>query len=303
VLTAEASDKFDPLLGWKPKPNFKGKYLNNATYTTNSQGIRGQREYSYKKDPSTFRIITIGDSFTFGENANDNETYPFLLEQTLTTLTNKTIEVINFGVHATGTDQGYLYLKEEGMNYTPNLIVYGLFIPDIHRNSMNFRDYAKPRFTLKNGDLVLESLPREPGYYLSHPAERPILYSPRLIGNFLLTTYKKLTLYHHDVELTKSIIKEMNNLTKEKNAQLIVVLIPTQASVETDTFNFYDNVQKSFKEFAPEESIPLFDLEPEFKLLTKAENITLYNEHWTLEGNKEAAEAIAHFLIQEKLLQ
>lgn len=76
-----------------------------VTYDTNeftavahisSQGVRNQI-VSIPKPPNTYRILTLGDSFTFGWGVNDIETWPKLLEKNLKIL-GKRVEVINAGV-------------------------------------------------------------------------------------------------------------------------------------------------------------------------------------------------------------
>ena len=55
----------------------------------------------------------LGDSFTFGEDVGDDETYSHHLEQLL-----PGTEVINLGVHGYGHDQMLIYLREEGIAAT-----------------------------------------------------------------------------------------------------------------------------------------------------------------------------------------
>lgn len=50
---------------YEPKPNIKYHH-HNTEYFINSDGLHEIKEYSIKKPEDTFRIITLGDSFTFG---------------------------------------------------------------------------------------------------------------------------------------------------------------------------------------------------------------------------------------------
>jgi hypothetical protein len=111
-------------------------------------------EYSYQKPPGVIRILTIGDSFTFGEQVGDDETWSYYLQNLL-----PGIQVINFGVHGYGHDQMLLYLKEEGIKYHPDIVILGFLSLDMDRNMVSFRDYAKPRFVLDGGRLVLTNTP------------------------------------------------------------------------------------------------------------------------------------------------
>ena len=148
-------DEWSPTLGWKVKPNlrdteaFRGKPL-----STNSRGLRGSVEHSYEKPPGVFRIVVLGDSFTFGEEVGDEETYSHYLQELL-----PQVEVLNLGVHGYGHDQMLLYLQEEGLRYKPDLVLLGFLTVDMERNILAFRDYAKPRFVLRDGKLVLTHSP------------------------------------------------------------------------------------------------------------------------------------------------
>jgi len=125
-----------------------------TTVSSNSHGLRGSMEYSYDKPPGVVRILTFGDSFTFGEQVKDDETWSYDLQRLL-----PASEVINFGVHGYGHDQILLYLKKEGVKYHPDIVILGFVSLDMDRNVVSFRDYAKPRFILQDGRLVLTNTP------------------------------------------------------------------------------------------------------------------------------------------------
>lgn len=151
-------DQHHPTRGWQL---LKGSIHENEFYgkavTVNSKGIRGKREYAYERVPGKMRVLIFGDSFTFGTEVGDEETYPYYLQQFL-----PNAEIINMGVFGYGHDQMLLYLKEEGIKYKPDIVILGYLECDNSRNMLNFRDYAKPRFALKNGNLALESVPISP---------------------------------------------------------------------------------------------------------------------------------------------
>lgn len=102
-------------MGWSTRPNLSDmSCFNKKILNSNSKGIRGKTEYSYAKNGDGPRILISGDFFTFGDEASDDETYPYYLQQMLLGA-----EVINMGVHGYGHDQMLIYLKEEGMKYRP----------------------------------------------------------------------------------------------------------------------------------------------------------------------------------------
>jgi len=66
----------------------------------NSDGFRG-REYSVDKPSNTFRVIVLGDSFTFGQGFNLEDTFCYRLEKLLNeNHPEKNFEVLNlFSTH------------------------------------------------------------------------------------------------------------------------------------------------------------------------------------------------------------
>jgi len=148
-------DIYHPTRGWGLKPNIKDQTTAfGKTLNSNCKGIRGKLEYKYGKNWEKTRILVLGDSFTFGDEVSDDETYPHFLQQML-----PGTEVINFGVHGYGHDQMLIYLKEEGVKYEPHIVILGVILDDTHRNVLSFRDYAKPKFELVSDRLKLRNSP------------------------------------------------------------------------------------------------------------------------------------------------
>jgi hypothetical protein len=101
-------DIYDPTKGWFSKPNLRDvQVFGNKILNTNSRGL-GKTEYSYDKHSQKVRILILGDSFTFGDEVSDNETYSSYLQAML-----PNAEVINMGVHGYGHDQMLILLQEE----------------------------------------------------------------------------------------------------------------------------------------------------------------------------------------------
>lgn len=92
-----------------------------------SQGIR-DREYGPKENDE-FRIVTIGDSFTFGTPLPDPEdTFQRQLERLLEeeNLT-KRVKVLNCGVSGYAPWQERIFLWKRGSHFEPDLVVLQLF--------------------------------------------------------------------------------------------------------------------------------------------------------------------------------
>ena len=124
----------DELLGFKHLANVQvssikkvdRKIAYNATYSTDAYGRR-TTPATHLEPPSNF-ILFFGDSFTFGEGVNDNETLPFYVGQMASKY-----RVYNYGVMGYGP-QGMLAELRDGdiakeINETHGISIY-TFIDD-----------------------------------------------------------------------------------------------------------------------------------------------------------------------------
>jgi len=89
----------------------------------NSKGLH-DREHEYAAGPGVFRILVLGDSFMEAQQVPFSASLPRLLEDRLAA---HRAEVINAGVNGYSTAQELIYLEEEGVRYSPNLILLALF--------------------------------------------------------------------------------------------------------------------------------------------------------------------------------
>jgi hypothetical protein len=160
--------QYDPMLGWSPKPN---SHSANGLYDYNSQGLRSApQEYPLTPATDTLRIALFGDSFTHGSDVPYQESWAYYLQQNLTKQGRK-VEVLNFGVDGYGMDQAYLRWQNLGVNFAPQLVIFGLQMENSNRNVNLLRPlyrqssgipFSKPRFILQNNQLTLINQPPVP---------------------------------------------------------------------------------------------------------------------------------------------
>lgn len=117
---------------WELKRHYKGKYPSidypgkYVTITTNNLGLRDDHDITYEKPKDKKRILIIGDSFTYGWGVETTEAYPHALEHILEKL-NPNYEVIKAGFPAFNTDDEYVWLKDEGIKFKPDIIIYQFY--------------------------------------------------------------------------------------------------------------------------------------------------------------------------------
>lgn len=160
----------DPDIGYRFVPHLKtrvatedGGYL----LRTNALGFRNDREFDAAGNGQR-RILVFGDSFTAGDNVSNGKRYSDVLEGLL-----PGIEVHNFGLPGTGTDQQYLAYRKFAEGADCDLIVIAVLVENIRRVVSAYRPsagddgetefVAKPYFQLKDGQLVRfnDPVPRE----------------------------------------------------------------------------------------------------------------------------------------------
>ena len=114
-----------PQLYWRLKPNQDCfTKIDRKPVQVNSHGTRG-REFSAAKPAGTLRIISLGDSRTFGWGLSEAETYSGLLEKQLQEQfgATKKIEVINCGVNAWSYPQMSVFCREFALKWQPDLVI------------------------------------------------------------------------------------------------------------------------------------------------------------------------------------
>jgi hypothetical protein len=144
----------DPMLGWIPEPGFSGtKNIWNTRVTIQEHGIRSNG-ISSKTESGLPLILAVGDSFTFGDEVSDDETWPSLLEDTIP------MRVINGGVFGYGLDQTVLRAEKLIDIYNPDLLIVGLIPKDILRTQYDvIFGMPKPYFVPVDGHLELRNVP------------------------------------------------------------------------------------------------------------------------------------------------
>jgi len=95
--------------------------------TINNDSLNERFDYSHQKEIDTYRIITLGDSFTYGSYINTEDNWTELLEDYLNAKANckkvKKYEVINLGVWAYDWAYESKRFELRGLKYKPDLVI------------------------------------------------------------------------------------------------------------------------------------------------------------------------------------
>jgi lysophospholipase L1-like esterase len=124
----------DPVRGEKLAADYSGWFA-GVPVRINRLGFRDTRDYALEKSPSTFRILVLGDSVTFGHGSIDERTWPYLFEQQLKAWKpHVDWQVWNLGVPGYNTSQEFAYLLEVEHRFEPDMVIVGFFGNDMVDN-------------------------------------------------------------------------------------------------------------------------------------------------------------------------
>jgi lysophospholipase L1-like esterase len=262
----------------------------------NADGFRDNIDYPIMKPTGTFRIVVLGDSFTFAGKVALEDTFPKRLEAKLNQSDpSKNYEVLNFAVPGYDSQQEMLMLKERALAYQPDLVILGFVLND----------------ALPMGQLV-------PGASRIPLAVRQVLKRSYLV-QFVYAEYVSFRSRAQtggfkgdsDVadlaegkagwQLAKDALAEMQRLTAQKNAKLLVAIWPMFTSL--DDHYPYQAKHELVRLACQALGIPTLDLFPTFKgqqasVLWAAPD----DQHPNRLAQQEAADAIYQEIIGEKLI-
>jgi len=164
--------EYHPVIGYRFIPDLKARVRHEGggyLVRVNGSGFRCNHSFVAEKRRGIRRILLFGDSFTAGDGVSNDKRYGDLLEQKL-----PNVEVYNFGLPGTGTDQHYLAFQEYGIGIEHDLVIIAILVENIRRVAARYRYYynennehvcyAKPYYELADERLILRNVPpaREP---------------------------------------------------------------------------------------------------------------------------------------------
>jgi hypothetical protein len=131
----------------RPAPVFPDSRFAHRRWISNS---RDQRDFEYpvEKPPGTFRVIAIGDSFTYGHGAAFDDVWPKRLERYLYDYQNVKgwrYEVLNWGKSGRATPSEVGFLKANAKQFGADLIVVGYCLNDAETETGDLRELSALR--------------------------------------------------------------------------------------------------------------------------------------------------------------
>lgn len=272
---------------YEPKPNIVDIGDENwltftPRYTINNDTLNEVKNYSVGKPANTFRIVTIGDSFTFGQFVNTKDNWTEGLEMDLNKkCSDKKYEVINLGVH--GYDLAFSAYRYErrGEKYNPDLILF-LLKEDDFSEIKSITAPAKWNFIndFKNDPKNKEALK-------SKTSEIELLRKAVEVGD------KILRRYYSESEVVDYQLHYLQKLIDTNHNLLIFNIFEYPVEIETKIKKMADSAPHTVFEA---KKLQINELnKPPYNYLP-------YDAHATVRGNTLIKERLMKYLIQNNLI-
>lgn len=251
---------YDADLGWAPRPGATGRdgevSIENTGDRRTGGGLDGE---------PALQIVTLGDSFTFGDEVADEDTWPARLESDLRAR-GIDADVVNLGVNGYALDQAVLRFERDGPAFEPDVVILGLQPENLLRDLNVVRavyypgtslPLSKPRFVLDGSELRVVNRPTPPVdevlAALADPAGHPLLehegwldqrYEPGVrhqsvlysLVESLTDVYPRGTGYELTEEMAEIGARAIERLAvtvQATGAKLLIVHVPRRHDLET----------------------------------------------------------------------
>jgi hypothetical protein len=289
-------DEYHETRGWALKRGLRDlPVFGTKRLSSSSRGVRGTAEPGPEKPAGRTRIVVMGDSFTFGEEVGDDETYASRLAELA-----PSTEVLNLGVHGYGHDQMLLYLRDEGLGYRPDVVLLGFTHIDMPRNLLSFRDYAKPRFDFTAGRLELRGVPvPEPQAVIAAEPKRSKLLDLLSMLRARLDERSGAT-DRRAAQVTTAILDAIAQAAATGGATPVFAYLPVQEELAQADLRPTAR-QQFFLDYCSSRRVTCLDLRPAFVGHAK-EVDSGTRGHWTPEQHRRAAQSLRDGLMEAGLI-
>jgi lysophospholipase L1-like esterase len=251
---------------------------------------RSNQDYSYSKIKSknTFRIAVIGDSFTFGDGVQLDDTFSKRLERMLR-LENSSLsaEVLNFGVPGNATVHEVEVAKKAINDYHPDLLILQITLNDPEVAPFRQRAQAEINHALANPLFKYSHL-------LRYIAKR--IYFSRSHKDYK-EYYTQIFENKENWKLFQDSLLEIQELAQKNNTPLIAALFPLFYGQMSSDYPFTELHQK-IRSLLRERKFPLIDLLPFYREIpaNRLEIIPGKDGHPNEIAHRIAAEALYEWL-------
>ena len=309
----------DGIRGHKMKPGFKGRHKEeefDIEININSLGMRDNEVSGDSGD--FFTIANIGDSFTFGYGLNREETISWRVGYKLSEagIYKRKIRSLNLGTVGYGSVDSFIFLKAVWDRINPDLVIYYLYVGNDLLNDLNTIARIDNKIAEKHPVTppLTDFLQRNSRFY-------DFLFKKLRNNHFLSKAFFRIGIrklieylhrendpfYNEGLKAITGNLTKMKTFTSEKNAELLIVLIPEEQQV------FYKEIfkkrglilrkpQNDLIAFCKDENIQHIDILPSLQRKNDPAVYFKYDSHFSPFGSDFITTEIAKYIINHKQL-
>lgn len=289
----------DPLLGWIPKPGSRGEQnIWRTQVSILPYGIRANAADAALPTPDgPAPVLAVGDSFTFGDQVSDGESWPAQLERLAG------YPVLNGGVFSYGMDQSLMRAKILVEQFHPKILLFGFIAEDIGRCQLAERNgVAKPYYAIENGRLALQNTPvPPPPERQAGPGWKDALGHSYLAHKIMMKAFKSVWLqsdwwrdtpaHYQGQAVACLVLQELEQFAAERGIRLYVLMQYKRDDIHDPlVLEQHEQLRACLKPHTP-----VIDLQP--ALLAEQQRDgrgyrKLFKGHMTAAGNHWVAEQV-----------
>ncbi len=262
---------------------------------TDYRGFRS-RYLNQPKPAGTFRILTLGDSYTWGDKiAHLQDIWPYVLERLLNRR-DRPVQVVNLGKCGLTTVNEAEMLERLGWSFDPDLIVLNFTLNDTLPSGPNY--FSEPE------EWYFQTRPLSPIFHRALD-RHSYLYSflnSRVRSLQIRSRYPDgyVPLYADDFDgwqACRAALREMGEKTRKRGVPMLVVIFPSFASPKMDEASYpFLKLHQKVAAAAQEAGLPVLDLRPVYARFGRSGRswwALPCDAHPSVEGHRVAGEAIA----------
>ncbi len=287
----ESYSRYDENLGWDhiQGTHIADFYGNGLGVTINDDGFRGLENYLPEKPPDRYRLVALGDSFTFGYGVGDGHSYAAVLEAI-----NQRLQTVNMGQCGYSVGQCYLWYRQHAATLDADMLVFAVITDDIWRmaGKRTANGYGQPVFRLDNETVRVENQPvpqkLETGtlrfgrrqamdFFLQQNAVLRTLDGilPRRLLGFDAQDENEL------MAIALAMIGDLGDDSRKADRAFAVVLLPELAELtDADSSSIYEKVALVIGTYCHERNIPFLNMRSHFKTQGPLARRFFLDEEW-----------------------
>lgn len=289
-------------------------FSQDYTFRLNSKGFK-DIEFNREKEPGTYRILGIGDSFAFGIVPYEDNYLTLLEDQLNSPKGGQRYEVINMGIAGGALDHYLAILVREGLELDPDLVLLSIFLgndlteTDKHQTMTSYVA-SLVRFLWRVSEHFEA---RQVNPWTTYEDDQPTFSYDR----FLDIEVARAAIYrlrNPDTEKwLRNAVKYVNEIGRVcafKRVRLLIVLIPDELQIDAALQRAvvqkwkvpsvdmdFSLPTKMLSLELDRAGISYVDLLEPFRLVSSHTRLYKPNDtHWNIAGNRLAAEIIYEYM-------